>query len=148
MNTKLRQKAKNYFEKNFFKLMNDAVFGKTMENVRKNKNIKLATTERGKKLFSVRTKFSYYKVFHREFFSNRNEKREILMNKPVHLGLSVIELSKILMYEFLYDYVKKEYGEKVKLSYKDTESFIVYIKADDIYKDIAEDVKTRFNTSN
>ena len=69
------------------------------------------------------------------------------MNKPVHLGLSILELSKILMYEFWYDYVKPKYGEKAKLCYMDTDSFIVYIKTDDIYKDIAEDVKTSFDTS-
>ena len=69
------------------------------------------------------------------------------MNKLVHLGLSVLELSKILIYEFWYDYVKPKHGEKVKLCYMDTDSFIVYIKTDDIYKDIAEDVETRFDTS-
>ena len=70
------------------------------------------------------------------------------MNKPVHLGLSILELRKILMYEFWYVYVKPKYGETVKLCYMDTDSFIVYIKPDDIYKDIAEDVETRFDTSN
>ena len=69
------------------------------------------------------------------------------MNKPFHLGLSIQELSKILMYEFWYDYVKPRYGEKVKLCYMDTDSFILYVKYD-IYKDIVEDVKTRFDTSN
>ena len=70
------------------------------------------------------------------------------MNKSVCLGLSTLELYKILMYEFWYDYVKPEYGEKVKLCYMDTDSFIVLIKTDDIYKDIAEDVENRFDTSN
>ena len=70
------------------------------------------------------------------------------MNKPVYLGLSILELSKILMYQFWYDYVKPNYDEKAKLCYMDTDSFIVYIKTDDIYKDIAEDVETRFDTSN
>ena len=70
------------------------------------------------------------------------------MNKPVYLGLSILELSKTLMYEFCYDYVKPKPGEKAKLCYMDTDSFIVYIKTDDIYKDIAEDVETRFDTSN
>ena len=70
------------------------------------------------------------------------------MNKPVHLGLSVLELSKIVMYEFCYDYVKPKYGEKLKLCYMDTDCFIEYIKTDDIYKDIAEDVQNRFDTSN
>ena len=75
-------------------------------------------------------------------------KTEILMNKSVCLGLSILELSKILIYEFWYDYVKQKYGEKVKLCNTDTNSFIVYIKIGDIYKDFAEDVETRFDTVN
>ena len=75
-------------------------------------------------------------------------KTEILMNKSVCLGLSILELSKILIYEFWYDYVKQKYGEKVKLCNTDTDSFIVYIKTGDIYKDFAEDVETRFDTVN
>ena len=70
------------------------------------------------------------------------------MNKPIYLGLAILELSKVLMYEFWYNYVKLKYSEKGKLCYMDTESFIVYIKTGDIYKDIREDVKTRFDTSN
>ena len=76
------------------------------------------------------------------------KKTEILMNKPVVLGLSILELSKILMYGFWYDYVKPKYGEKTKSCYMDTGSFIVYIKADNIYKDIPENVETKFDTSN
>ena len=102
-----------------------------------------------KKLFSIRTKLSYYKDFHRKSISNRNDKKsEILINKPVYLGLSILELSKILMYEFWYNYVKPKYGEKTKLFYMDTDSFTEYIKTDDIYKGIAEDAETRFDTSN
>ena len=70
------------------------------------------------------------------------------MMKPVYLGFSILELSKIVMYEFWYDFVKPKYGEKAKLYYMDTESFILYIKTDDIYKDIAEDAETRLNVSN
>ena len=70
------------------------------------------------------------------------------MNKPVHLGHSILELSKILIQEFLYDYVKPKYGEKVKLCHMDTDSFSVCIKTDNIYNYIAEDVETRFPTSN
>ena len=76
------------------------------------------------------------------------KKTKILMNKHVYLGLSVLESSKILIYEFSYDYKKQKYGEKVKMCSMDTDSFIVYIKTDDIYKDISEDVETRFDTSN
>ena len=76
------------------------------------------------------------------------KKAEILVNRPVCLELSILELSKILMYDFWYDYVKPKYGEKVKLCYMDTDSFIVYIKTGDIHKDITDDVETRFDTSN
>ena len=78
---------------------------------------------------------------------NKNEKTQIFMNKPVYLGLSILELSRILIFGFWYDYVKPKYGEKTKLCYMDTDSFIVYIKTDGIYKDIAEHVETRFDTS-
>ena len=70
------------------------------------------------------------------------------MKKPVCLGISILEISKILMHEFWYDYVKPKYDEKAKLFYMDKDSFIVYIKTEDIYKDIAEDVETRIDTSN
>ena len=76
------------------------------------------------------------------------KKTEILMNKSAYSGLSILELSKLLMYEFWYDYVKPKYDEKSKLCYMDTDSFIIYIKTDDIYKDIAKDVENRFDTSN
>ena len=75
-------------------------------------------------------------------------KTQILINKLVCLGLSILDLSKTVMNEFRFDYVKPKYGEKLKLCYMDTESFIVRVKADDIYKDIAEDVEKRFDTSN
>ena len=86
---------------------------------------------------------SYYKIFHGKFIGNRNKENEIPMNKSVYLGLSILELSKILTYELWYDYVKPKYGENAKLCYTDTDSFIVHIKADDINKDISGDVETR-----
>ena len=104
MNTKLRQKAKDKFEKDFFKPMNNAVFGKTMEN--------------------VRTKSSYYKIFRRKFIRNRNEKTQTLMNNLVYLGLPILDLSKTVMYEFWYDYLKPKYGANAKLCYMYTDSFI------------------------
>ena len=100
-----------------------------------------------KKLFGVRTKLLHYKVFsQKNLLAIEMKKAEILINKLVNLGLSILELSKILMYEFWYDYVKPIHGEKIKLCYMDTVSFIVYIKTEDIYKDIAEDVETRFDS--
>ena len=75
-------------------------------------------------------------------------KTQILTNKPVYLGLSILDLNKIVMYEFWYDYVKPKYGENAKLCYMDTDSFIVHVKTDHIYKDIAGNVELRFDTSN
>ena len=87
---------------------------KTMQNVRKQR-YQTCHNRKKKKRFGVRIKLSYYKVFYRKFISNRNDKTEILMNESVCLGFSILELSKTLMYEFWYDYVKPKYGEKVKL---------------------------------
>ena len=75
-------------------------------------------------------------------------KTQILINKPAYSGLSILDLSKIVMHEFWYDYINRKYGEKARLRYIDTDSFIVYIRTDDIYKGIAEDVEIRFDTSN
>ena len=149
MKTGLRKKAKNDFEKDSFKLMNNTISEKkTVENIKKHRDIKLVTTERRRNYLVPEPNYHTTKFFTENLLAIEMKKTEILMNKPVHLGLSILELSKILMYEFWYDYVKPKYGEKAKLCYMDTDSFIVYIKTDDIYKDIAEDVETRFDTSN
>ena len=93
--------------------MNNAVFAETMENVRKHRDIKLVTTERTRKyLVSEPNYRTYHETFHGKFICNRNEKIEILMNKLVYLGLSILELSTLLIYEFWYNYVKQKYGEK------------------------------------
>ena len=122
-------------------------FWKTMENVRKHRNIKLVATERRRGYLASKPNHHTTNFF-TENLTIEMKKTEILMNKPVYLGLSIPRLSKILMYEFWYDHVKPKYGKKVKLCYMDMDSFIVYIKRDDIYKDIAEDVKIRFDSSN
>ena len=76
------------------------------------------------------------------------KKTKVKMNKPIYLGLSILEISKILMYEFWYDYMKRKYGNDVKLCYMDKDSFIMNIKTNDFYEDIANDVEDRFDTSN
>ena len=119
-----------------------------METVPKHRDIKFVTTEE-KKLFVVRTKLSYYKVFFTEnLLAIGMRKTQILMKKPAHLGLSILDLSKTVKNEFWLDHVKQKYGEKPKLCYMDTDSFIVHVRTNDMYKDIAEDVQTRFDTSN
>ena len=148
MNTDLRKKAKNDFETDFLKLINNAVFGKTMENVRKHRDIKLVTTERRRNYLVSEPNYQTKKFFTENLLAIEMKKTEILINKPVCLELSILELSKILMYEFWYDYVKPKYGENAKLCYMDTDRFIVYLKTENIYIDITEDVETRFDTSN
>ena len=148
MNTELRKLAKNDFQKDFFKLMNNSVFGKTMENIRKHRDIKLVTTnERRSKLVSEP---NYHTINYISEDSSITEMKrtKIKMNKPIYLGLSLLEISKILMYEFWYDYMKPKCNDNVKLCYMDTDSFIMNIKTEDFYNDIANDVEKRFDTSN
>ena len=123
--------------------MNNAVFGKTLKNVRKNTDIKLVTTETERKYLVSESNYHTIQFFRENQLVIQMKKRKMLMSKPVYLRLSILELSKILMQESCCYYVKPKYGEK--LYYMDT--YIVYIKTNDIYKDIAEDVGTRFDTS-
>ena len=105
--------------------MNNVVFGKTMENVRKYRDIKLVTTKRRRNYLVSERNYYTSKFFTENLLTIEIKKTEMLMNKPVHLGLSILKLCKILMHEFWYDYVKPNYDEKVKLCYVDTGSFIV-----------------------
>ena len=141
MNTKLRAEVKNNFEKDFFKLMNNSVSGKTMENARNHRDIKIVTTnERRNKLVSE-PNYRARKHFAENLLATEMRKTKIIMNKPVYLGQARLDIIKILMYESWYDYLKPKYGEKEKLCYMNTDSFIIHIKTEDFYKDIAKDVK-------
>ena len=148
MNTELRKVAGNDFEKDFSKLMNNAVFGKTMENVRKHRDIKLVTTD--KKRSKLVSEPNYHTMnYISEYLSIIEMKRtKVKMNKPIYLGLSILDISKILMYEFWYNYMKPKYNDNVKLCYMDTDNFVMNIKTKDFYKDCAKDVQDRFDTSN
>ena len=148
MNTKLRQKAKNNFQKHFFKLMNNAVFGKIMENLIKHRDTKLVKTESRRNYLVLEPNYRTAKFFTENVRVTEMKKPQITMNNPVYLELSILDLSKTLMYDFCYGYIKPKYGENAKLFYMNTDSFITHVKTDDIYKDIAEDVGTRFDTSN
>ena len=128
--------------------MNHSVFGKTMENVRKYRDIKHVATERKRNYLVSEPNYHSIKFFTEKLLATEMRKTQVLMNKPVYLGLSILYLSKTVIYEFLYDQIKPKYGEKPKQCYMDTDSFIVHVKTDDIYRDIAEDIETRFDTSN
>ena len=147
MNTKLRAKAKNNFEKDFYKLMNNAVFGKTMENIRNRKDVKLVNSvEKLRKLIAM-PNFVNRKIFSENLISVHMKKTNLLMNKPVYLGMCILDLSKTVMYEFHYNYIKEKYGDKAKLLFTDTDSLMYEIETEDFYKDISGDVKDRFDTS-
>ena len=148
MNTELRKIAKNDFEKDFFKLMNNAVLGKTMENVRKHRDIKLVTTVKNKSKLVPEPNYHTMNYISENLSIIEMKKTKIKMNKPIYLGLSILEISKILMYEFWYDYMEPKYDDNVKLCYMDTDSFIMNIETEDFYKDIANDIEKRFDTSN
>ena len=141
MNTKLRIEAKNEFEKDFFKLMNNAVFGKTMENVRKHRDIKLVTTDKRRNQLASEPNYHTTKYFSENLMAIEMKKTKVKMNKPIYLGMSILDISKTLMYEFWYDYIKPKYQDKAKLCYMDTDSFAIHIKTEDIYEDIANDVE-------
>ena len=148
LNTELRKKASNNFGKDFFKLMNNGVFGKTMENVRKHRDIKLVKTDhRRNKLVSERN-YHTMKLIEENLSIIEMKKVKVKMNKPIYLGLCILDISKIIMYEFWYDYVKNKYGNNARLCYMDTDSFVINIKTNDFYEDISQDVNERFDTSN
>ena len=148
MNTELRKKASNDFEKDFFKLMNNAVLGKTMENVRKHRDIKLVKTDYKRSKLVSEPNYHTMKLISENLSIIEIKKVNVKINKPIYLGLSILEISKIIMYEFWYDYMKNKYGDMVKLCYMDTDSLIMNIKTKNFYKYIAQDVEERFDTSN
>ena len=142
MNTELRKVADNDFEKDFYKLMNDTVFRKTMENIRKHRDIKLVTTGRKRSKLVSEPNYHTMNYISEDLSIIEMKKTKVKMNKPIYLGLSTLDISKILMYEFWYDYMKPKYDNDVKLCYMDTDSFVMNIKTEDFYKDIANDVDT------
>ena len=148
MNTELRKIAKNDLEKDFFKLMNNAVFGKTMENVRKHRDTKLVTTDKKRSKLDSEPNYHMMNYISENLSIIKMRRAKVKMNKPIYLGLSMLEISKLLMYEFWYDYTKPKFGDSVKLCYVDTDSFIMNIKTEDFYQDIANDVEKRSDTSN
>ena len=140
--------ATNDFEKDFFKLMNNSVFGKTMENIRKHRNMKLVTTEEKYLGTVMKPNFKSGVLFGENLMGCEMGKIKVVMSKPVYLSQVILDLSKIVMYKFHYDYMIPKYGlEKLKLCYMDTDSLVYDIKPKDFYTDIMDDVPARFDTS-
>ena len=147
-NTQLRTAATNDFEKDFFKLMNNSVFGKTMDNITKHRNMKLVMTEEKYLHTVMKPNFKSGVLFGENLMGCEMGKIKVAMNKPVYLSQAILDLSKIIMHEFHYDYMVPKYGlEKFKLCCMDTDSLVYDIKTEDFYEDIANDVEARFDTS-
>lgn len=148
LNTNLRAKATNDFEKDFFKFMNNNVFGKTMENIRNRVDIRLVTTQAEVKKLISKPNYESRTIFCENLAAIHMKKTKLVFDKPVYLGQSILDLSKSLMYDFHYNYIKPKYDEKAKLLFTDTDSLAYEIKTEDFYKDISHDVKSMFDTSN
>ena len=138
LNTELRTKGTADFEKDFFKLMNNSVFGKTMENVRNRVNVKLVTNELSLNKLVKKPNFKSANIFHENLVPIHMEKTTVKLNKPIQIGMSILDLSKTLMYKFHYDYVKPKWGDRATLLFTDTDSLCYEIKTDDFYEDISE----------
>ena len=147
LNTNLRTKAKNDFEKDFFKLINNSVFGKTMENIENRVDVRLVTKEKEVMKLSKKPNFESRTIFDENLIAIHMKRTKLVYNKPIYLGMCILDLSKTLMFEFHYDYIKNKYSDRAKLLMTDTDSLIYEIKTDDFYNDIAEDVESKFDTS-
>lgn len=148
LNTEKRLACTNPFEKNLYKLMNNAIYGKTLENVKKHSEIRLVNkwhTRYGGKSLICRPNFKGIKIFNENLVAVEFNKISIKIDKPMIVGVAILEISKILMYSFHYEFMMKKYGyEKCKLAYTDTDSFIYCIEDEDAYK-LIEENPDKFN---
>jgi hypothetical protein len=145
-NTQYRQASKNEFEKDYFKLMNNAVFGKTMENVRDRFDVKCAFDEEYSKKYISKLNCSTYEKICDDFMLIKLDKKTVKLDKPIYAGFSILDLSKLHMFKFHYDVMKPKYGDNIQLLMTDTDSLVYEIQTEDIYKDMFE-MKQHFDMS-
>ena len=139
-NTAKRAEAKSEFEKSFFKLLNNSVFGKTCENIRNHRKLDFIGTEKRAEKFAAQPTFRNYHLFHENLIAIERYKTSIYFDRPIYTGFSVLDISKILMFDFHYQTIKEKYpGDKSTLCFTDTDSFLYKIKTDDIYMDMLND---------
>ena len=146
LNTQKRAQARNAFEKDFFKLMNNSVFGKTMENIRKHVNVELVTNSSKMKKLVAQPTFKSAKQFNEHLVAVERLRSKLVLCKPVYTGFTVLELSKVLMYNFHYRYIKDKYGSRAQLLFTDTDSLCYSIQTEDVYRDMQLDLE-KFDTS-
>ena len=145
-NTEKRKHAKNSFEKDFFKLMNNSVFGKTMENLLKRVDVRLVTNEKKLDKLISKPTFVSSKIFNENLMAVHKVKETLTINRPAYVGMCILDLSKMLMYDFHYNYIKKKYNDRARLLFTDTDSLTHEIEAEDVYKDFWND-KDMFDNS-
>jgi hypothetical protein len=139
-NTNMRKMATSKFEKDFFKLMNNAVFGKTMENVRKYREVKLVTSEAKLTKLVASPRFKEFRIFGESLVGVHMARKTVCLDKPIHTGFTILDISKTYMYEFHYEYMLPKYGpDRLKILMTDTDSFIYAILTEDVYQDMAAD---------
>ena len=148
MNTELRKNAKNEFEKDFYKLKINSIYGKTVQNDRNHRDIRLVTTEAKRNNLASEPSLVSTKCISKDLLIMEMKKTEVKINKPIYLGQAILDISKTLMFDFWYDYLKPMYGDKIRLCYTVTDSFFMHIKPEDFYKNISADVDKCFDTSN
>ena len=146
LNTEMRKQAQSTFEKDFYKLMNNSVFGKTMENVRGHIEMELVHTEERFMKLTAKPTFHRFHIFNEDLSAVRMLKTTIKLNKPIYVGFSILDLSKTLMYEFHYDYIRHKYGGKAQLCFTDTDSLMYDINTPDVFADMFTAID-RFDTS-
>ena len=137
-NTSRRMEAKNGFEKDFFKLMNNSVFGKTMENLRKRVDVKLVNDERMRTKLVSQPYFKLMKIFNFHLVAIEMRKKNLTLNRPIYCGMAILDNSKMLMYRFHYELIKQRYGSDATLLFTDTDSLCYHIKTEDVYHDMFE----------
>ena len=128
--------------------MNNSAFGRTMENVRKHRGVKLVTTDKRRNQLASEPNYHTKKHFPENLMAIQSKMTKVKMNKPVYLSMSILGITETLMYKFWHDYIEPKYQDKAKVCYMDTDSFIIHIKTEDFYKDIVNDVEKQFDTSN
>ena len=126
--------------------MNNVVFGKTMENIRKDRDIKVVATEKRRNQLASELIYHTPKYFPENLMVIAKKSTKVKMNKPICIGMSILDISKRPMYEFWYNHIKPKYQDRATLCYMDTDSFIIHFKTKDFYEDIANDVEGWFDT--
>jgi len=149
LNTQFRALARNDFQKNLYKLMNNAIFGKTMENVCNHVDVKLITHWDGRygaEAMIAKPNFHSRNVFSENLIAVELRKLEVKFYKPIYIGMCILDISKICLYEFHHEYMILMYRDKCRVMYTDTDSLIYHIECEDVYKNMKRDIN-RFNTS-